>query len=201
MSDKDPKPKRGRPKTFDRDRTLDIAMTAYWEADPADVSLNALCQRAAVSKPALYREFGGEDGLMRAALDRYAETVLSDVFVVLSKNAPLEETLDALTAFASEDPKMERGCLFYKMRAGKHRLGPETRRRVEEIDAAAVHAFTAYLEGRRAAGDWAGDISAALAARFLVEQIGLALTQRAAGEDPGQIRDTLVLALAALRRP
>ncbi|MEM9757417.1 MAG: TetR/AcrR family transcriptional regulator, partial [Pseudomonadota bacterium] len=69
------KPQRGRPKTLDVDKTLDIAMGAYWRSDPADVSLNTICQMAGVSKPALYRQFGNEDGLMRAVLDRYAAQV------------------------------------------------------------------------------------------------------------------------------
>lgn len=194
------KPKRGRPRTLDPDKTLDVAMRAYWQDDPADVSINAICGLAGVSKPGLYREFGGEDGLMRAVLDRYAEEVLSDIFVILSRDAPLADTLAALIRFASEDPRMATGCVFYKMRAGKHRLGPQTLERVNAIDAGAVGAFTAYLEARRDAGDWGGTLPAASVARYLVEQIGLALTQRAAGEDPAQVRDTLTLALSAISR-
>jgi AcrR family transcriptional regulator len=193
-----PKPKRGRPKTLDADRTLDIALDAYWRADPADVSVNRICDLAAVSKPALYREFGGEDGLMLAALDRYADTVLSDIFDILDPARPLDDALAALTEFASANSKMQTGCLFYKMRAGKHRLGPRTRERVEQIDAGAVAAFTAYLGARRAAGDWNGAQPAAAMARYLVEQIGLALTQRAAGEELGQVRSTLTIALRAV---
>ncbi len=194
-----PKPKRGRPQKLDADKTLDVAMRAYWADDPADVSINTICAMAEVSKPALYRVFGGEDGLMRAVLDRYAEQVLVDIFDILARGEPLEETLEALVHFASEDPKMATGCVFYKMRAGKHRLGPMTRERVEEIDAAAVEAFTNYLEARKAGGDWRGDIAPKTAARYLVEQIGLALTQRAAGEAANQVRDTLMLALSAIR--
>ncbi len=199
MSDP-PKPKRGRPKTLDSDKTLDVAMQAYWKSDPVDVSLNAICGLANVSKPALYRQFGGEDGLMRAVLDRYAAQVLSDIFVILQRNAPLPDTLAALSHFASRDPKMQTGCVFFKMRAGKHRLGPKTLERVQEIDGAAVQAFENYLEGRRAAGEWQGGQSAAMVARYLVEQIGLALMQRAAGEAADQVHDTLSLALSAIGR-
>ena len=114
---------------------------------------------AGVSKPSLYREFGSEDGLTRAALDRYAGRVLSDVFAILQGGKDLRATLDALVDFACADPRMETGCLFYKMRAGKHRLGPETRARVEEIDAAAHAAYAAFLQSRRDAGDWPGALS------------------------------------------
>jgi len=193
------KAKRGRPSKMNAQSVLDTAMQAYWRDDPADVSINAICELAKVSKPALYREFGNEDGLMAAVLERYAEQVLSDIFDILAKNMPLPETLDALTRFASDDPKMETGCVFYKMRAGKHRLGPTTRARVQAIDTGAVDAFTAYLEARRSNGDWTNGVPAPTAARYLVEQMGLALTQRAAGEDPAQVSETLKLALAAIQ--
>lgn len=198
MSDPDPEPARGRPRKMSGDAVLDVAVTAYWRGDPADVSVNAICQMAGISKPSLYREFGSEDGLSRAALDRYAEQVLSDMFVVMHGGAGLRETLAALIDFASDDPRMETGCLFYKMRAGKHRLGASTRARVEEIDAAAQAAFAAFLQARRDAGDWPGTLPVAAGAKYLADQIGLAITQRASGEDPARIREMLTLALSVL---
>lgn len=193
------KPKRGRPSTMNAEKVLDAAMQAYWESDPADVSINMICQLAEVSKPALYREFGSEDGLMAAVLNRYTDLVLSDISKILAKDMPVQDTFEALTYFASGDPKMETGCVFYKMRAGKHRLGPKTHTLIQAVDAGAVDAFVTYLESRRAQGEWSNPMSAPLAARYLVEQIGLALTQRAAGEDKTQVRDTLVLALKAIQ--
>jgi AcrR family transcriptional regulator len=148
------------------EQVLDVAMTAYWQNDPADVSVNAICQMAGISKPSLYREFGSEDGLSRATLDRYADQVLSEMFVILNSGKGLHGTLAALIDFASDDPRMETGCLFYKMRAGKHRLGPETRARVEEIDAAGQAAYSAFLQAASDAGDWPDGLSVE-AVRFL----------------------------------
>jgi AcrR family transcriptional regulator len=201
MSDHDPKPARGRPRTMNADKVRDVAMTAYWQSDPADVSVNAICQMAGVSKPSLYRAFGSEDGLTRAVLDSYAERVLSAVFAILQGGGGLRETLDALVDFASADPRMETGCLFYKMRAGKHRLGPETRARVEEIDAAAQAAYAAFLQAARDAGDWPDGLSVEAGATYLGEQLALAITQRASGEDPARIREMLTLALSVFTRP
>ena len=199
MTKDDPKRSRGRPSTLDAEKTLRVAMQAYWTEDPSDISLNEICKRAGVSKPSLYRGFGSEDGFMRAVLDVYAAEILADAFDVLSRNASLQETLDALIQFATDDPKMETGCLFYKMRAGKHRLGPLTRERVDEIDAAAIEAYERFFHGRRDAGDWSGDLPIPVAARYLSEQIGLAFAQRAAGDDQDQIRNTLELALSVLK--
>lgn len=201
MSDADPKPARGRPRTMNAEQVLDVAMTAYWQSDPADVSVNAICQMAGISKPSLYREFGSEDGLSRPVLDRYAEQVLSEMFVILHGGMGLRETLDALIDFASDDPRMETGCLFYKMRAGKHRLGPDTRARVEEIDAAGQAAYAAFLQAARDAREWPDGLSVEAGAKYLGEQIALAITQRASGEDPARIREMLTLALSVFTRP
>jgi AcrR family transcriptional regulator len=201
MSDPDPKPARGRPKTMNAEKVLDVATDAYWHGDPADVSVNAICQMAGVSKPSVYREFGSEDGLTLAALDRYAERVLSDMFVVLQRGNGLKKTLVALVDFACTDPRMETGCLFYKMRAGKHRLGPQTRARVDEIDMAAQAAYLAFLQSCRDAGEWPDALSADAGAKYLGEQIALAITQRASGEDPARIREMLDLALSVFNRP
>ena len=192
----DDEARRGRPRTMDADRVLDIATEAYWRGDPADVSVNAICQMAGVSKPSLYRAFKNEDGLTRAALDRYAERVLSDVFAILESGRGLRGTLDALIDFACADPRMETGCLFSKMRAGKHRLGPLTRARVDEISAAALEGYARFLQTCRDSGEWSGPVSVELSAQYLGEQITLAFTQRASGMDPTDIRRMLSVALS-----
>ena len=193
---KTPRSKRGRPQTLDMEKVLNVAMNAYWKGDPADVSVNAICGMAEASKPAIYRAFGNEDGLMLAALNHYADGVLFDIFQILTPERSLKETLNALIHFSSQDPKMETGCLFYKMRAGKHRLGPQTLQRINEIDAVAVDTFTAYLEKCRASGEWESEVPSSSMARYLVEQIGLAFTQRAAGEDHAQVQQSMSIALS-----
>ncbi|MBT5864543.1 MAG: helix-turn-helix transcriptional regulator, partial [Ilumatobacter sp.] len=55
-------------------------MDAYWREGPDAVSLNEICRRAGVSKPGLYRAFGGEDKLLDAALEHYADVVLAPYF-------------------------------------------------------------------------------------------------------------------------
>ncbi|WP_281019117.1 MULTISPECIES: TetR/AcrR family transcriptional regulator [unclassified Minwuia] len=200
MSDPDQKPARGRPRKMSSDAVLDVAMNAYWDNDPVDVSVNAICQMADVSKPSIYRTFGSEDGLTSAALARYAEQVLSDVFAILQSGADMPTVLDALVDFACADPRMETGCLFNKMRAGKHRLGPDTRARVDEIGAAALAGYADFLQARRDAGEWAGPISVEAGAQYLSEQIALAFTQRGSGVDPDNIRNMLGLALSVLRQ-
>lgn len=192
---------RGRPRIMDAEKVCDVAMAAYWRHDPADVSVNAICQMAGISKPSLYRVFGNEDGLTRAVLDRYAAQVLRDLVAILQRGTGLRRTLDALVAFACADPRLETGCLFIKMRAGRHRLGPATRARVAEIDTAAQAVYAAFLRARRDAADWPGGVPVDTGAAYLGEQLALAIRQRALGENPARIREMLCLALSVFTRP
>ena len=59
---------RGRPKVLDRDRVLSVAMEQYWRHGPTKISVNDICKLSGSSKPAVYREFGSDDGLKATAL-------------------------------------------------------------------------------------------------------------------------------------
>ena len=71
---------------------------------------------------------------------------------------------------------------------------------VEELDRAAQAAYQTFLQDRRGStGDWYGAVSIDVAAKYLGEQIALALAQRASGENATTIREILSLALSVFR--
>ena len=199
MTTTEHKAPRGRPKTMSAEKVLEVAIEAYWQNDLADVSVNSICRAAQVSKPSVYREFGNEDGLTHAALESYAEQLLSDLSKILQSGQGMNETLDALIDFIITDARLEIGCLFHKMRAGKNSLGPKTHELVEELNRAAQGNFQTFFQDRRSTGDWYGAVSIDVAAKYLGEQIALALGQRASGENATTIREILSLALSVFR--
>ena len=111
----------------------------------------------------------------------------------------MNETLDALIDFIITDARLETGCLFHKMRAGKNSLGPKTHELVEELNRAAQGNFQTFFQDRRSTGDWYGAVSIDVAAKYLGEQIALALGQRASGENATTIREILSMALSVFR--
>ena len=46
-------------------------METYWKEGIENVSLNEMCRKIGESKPSVYREYGGEEGLQLAALELY----------------------------------------------------------------------------------------------------------------------------------
>jgi len=198
MPEDESKLPRGRPRTMSPEDLLQVAMKAYWHEGP-EVSVNAICQRAGVSKPSLYREFGGEDGLTLAALESYTRMVQSQLQALLSSDLSFTGKLEALITVMSEDPSCEHGCLFVKMRAARLDLGPKTQAKVAEIEAATVEIYTRFFRDSRKKGEWPGSITPKFAAQYLHAQIGLAMSQRAFGTEPAVVRKIMECALSVLR--
>lgn len=192
--------RRGRPITRNREHVLETAMNAYWQDDLAATSVNAICALANVSKPSLYRDFGSEDGLTVAVLERYASQVLVQLGDLLMSHASFATKLDALIKIASEDPQMETGCLFIKMRAGRSRFGVQTQAKLAEIEMQALNLYVHFFKDSHERGEWSASIPAELAATYLLEQFGLAVTQRAAGRSKESVRELLTLSLSALKQ-
>jgi AcrR family transcriptional regulator len=194
---------RGRPKTLDRARTLDVAIDSYWRESVDSVSVNEICRRAKVSKPGLYREFGDEDHLMDAVLTRYSETVLGPVLAKLSDDRPFRETLDSLIDFAtrSETPEVPSGCLFAKMRTFRSGLGRVTGEHVDRLCEEVVGAYSEWLDRRAALGEIELPAPAEITAAYIDAQLTNMVTRISAGEDPDIVRAHARLAFAVLTDP
>lgn len=63
----------GRPRTFDRDAVLAMAMRAFWEHGYEGVSVAQLCGRAGIAPPSLYAAFGDKNALFEEACALYTE--------------------------------------------------------------------------------------------------------------------------------
>lgn len=191
---------RGRPKTLNRQKTLDIAMEAYWQDGLGVVSLNEICRRAAVSKPGLYREFGGEDGLMQAVLEHYQQQVLEKMLQILDTESPLQETLAALVALVTQVDNSEapKGCLLIKMRDARLHLGEATQQQIEKTHQYQLAAFTQWLECLAQCGEFKSPMPPDFAATYIVAQLSQALAQIALGEDSKTVKAILTTAFSVL---
>jgi AcrR family transcriptional regulator len=76
---------RGRPRTFNIDDALDMAVGVFWKQGFLNASLSELTAAMGVNKPSLYAAFGDKEALYLRALERY----------VSKRLAHLAEALDA----------------------------------------------------------------------------------------------------------
>ena len=191
---------RGRPKTFDRDHTLDVAVDGYWREGVDSLSLNEICRRAEISKPGLYREFGGEDQFLDAVLTRYHEIVLGPRMAMYGEERPFRETLESIIQFATREQADDTpvGCLFAKMKAARGHLGAVTGAHVDELREQLIAAYSAWLERSVQRGEITLPASLETTASYVDTQMTLMLDRIAAGEDPETVRAHAHLAFSIL---
>lgn len=79
-----------------RDDVLDAARSMAAERGWDSVSLSQVAERAEVSRPSVYKEFGSRGGLSRALVQREAERFLGGVAAALQR--PAATASDALSA-------------------------------------------------------------------------------------------------------
>jgi len=87
--------KKGRPKTFNKEQANKIAMDTYWEEGLENVSLNAICRKIGESKPSVYREYGGEQGLQFAAFKLYYKKRVEPIGQILLGPEGFVKNLDS----------------------------------------------------------------------------------------------------------
>ena len=103
----------GRPREFDVDKALDLALQVFWRKGYEGASMADLTETMGITKPSLYSAFGNKEELFRKALDRYVDGPGGYVQVALGKptaRAVLEHLLYG-AADAVTDPDHPPGCL------------------------------------------------------------------------------------------
>lgn len=189
----------GRPKNIDRAQVVKVAMESWWRAGTDALSFNEVVRQAGASKPAVYREFGSEDGLMEAALEYYAENYLSRLLGITERDGPFAEVLDSMIeAITGPTGDLPRGCLLAKMRVLSSNLGPSTRGKVDALRNDSRATYLRWVERARAAGEIRTDVPPETAAAFLDNQITALLLQTALGEDAETLRAQSKLTFAGL---
>ncbi len=190
---------RGRPRTFNRERTIALAMDSYWKEGVQALSLNEVCRRANVSKPALYREFDDEDGLMAAVLVSYRELLLVPFLDALELELPFADVMEMLIVAMTSDRGAPTGCLFTEMRLARSHLGPVTEARLASIELERRRAMEACYQRALQRGEVDPVTSPELASRYLDTQFTALLIQMGMGEPPETVQAQTRMALRVLR--
>ena len=182
-------------------------MQAYWREDVDSISLNEICRRAEVSKPGLYREFGNEDGLMKAVLGAYRQQVLAPVYAMIAADAPFRETLDSLVSIVTrsgdglildDGQEAPSGCLLVKMRESYRHLGEATRAEIDQAKEEALTVYADWVTRARANGEFTGAMSSRFAAIYIDAQLSNALSLLARGEPNDEVKKILTVAFSML---
>ncbi len=146
---------RGPDKQFDPEIALDKAMQLFWAKGYAATGLNELLQTMEIGRKSLYDTFGNKRALYIKALDRYSQTIVSDIYRRL--NDPGRPALENVRAVmrdiaAINSEPMSPGCLLgvsmAQFRTDDAEMAGVLRKHMQGVERAYFEAFAkAQAEG------------------------------------------------------
>jgi AcrR family transcriptional regulator len=105
---------RGRPRQFDREAALDIAMRLFWSRGFETTSIQDLSSAIGINTPSLYAAFGDKKRLFREAVGRYCAGVGGFAVPAMSGRKTARAAIESLLLSAAEaytNDTLTRGCM------------------------------------------------------------------------------------------
>lgn len=105
---------RGRPRSFDRDEALRLAMQVFWSKGYEGTTMADLTAAIGVKAPSLYAAFGDKNALFREAVDYYSTTTAVGPMNALRQGLGVREDLQNMlqaSVALYADPVNGRGCM------------------------------------------------------------------------------------------
>lgn len=199
----DPSRPVGRPRGFDRDAALDIALGLFWQRGYEGVSFADLTEAIGVAAPSLYAAFGDKRSLFRAAVARYEAREGGAMALALSGEgtvAAIGRMFDqAAAAYTRRSANSGQGCMVLTALLGCSEELQDLAGLVRERREASDAAIRTRLERGIAEGDLAASTDVVSLARFLSAVLrGMAIQARD-GATENDLREVARVALQALR--
>lgn len=187
----------GRPREFDVDRALDMALRLFWQHGYEGTSIAMLAEAVGVKVPSLYMAFGNKESLFWKALKvygNYSEKVFLDAF---EKRTPREITaaiLEGAIELVAGGTTPE-GCLMIQGALATSPAGDRVRLEIAALRRQTELALAERLqEAARSEPLPPGMNAALLAALIMTVDAGLAV-QAKSGITSAALRDVVELAM------
>jgi AcrR family transcriptional regulator len=173
---------RGRPRSFDRDQALRVAMELFWERGYEATSVGDLTGAMGINKPSLYAAFGCKEQLFREALALYGRAEGGDVARAREQEPTARAAVEAilrLNARAYTRKDKPPGCMIVLASMLGAPENEKVRRMLCENRQAAQADLCRRIERGMAEGDVpAGADAAGIAAFYTTVLQGLSVQAR-----------------------
>jgi AcrR family transcriptional regulator len=190
---------KGRPRTFDVDQALEVALKVFWRKGYQGTSLDDLTTAMGINRPSLYCAFGNKEQLFRKALDRYAE-VTGALYREAVAEPAARAVADRLLRGVADllgDPRNPRGCLAVQGALSCGEAAEPIRRELNARRAATEGIIRERFERAKAEGDLPADADPADLARYLATVAQGMAVQAAGGASRDELQRVAEMALRA----
>ncbi|VAW01972.1 Transcriptional regulator, IclR family [hydrothermal vent metagenome] len=87
---------RGRPRSFNKEKTLEQALGLFWKCGYLGTSYSDLCAETGLTKPSLYAAYGNKEETFLAALDLYVSLYVQPGIEALESEPDVREAIRKL---------------------------------------------------------------------------------------------------------
>lgn len=108
-------PARGRPRAFDIDSALKIAMKIFWEKGYAQTTMTDICQAIGIKPTSFYHAFGSKEELFLKTLNYYNEIYWNSISDNFMSESDIREAVKKLFRSAVQvymRPGLPKGCFI-----------------------------------------------------------------------------------------
>jgi TetR/AcrR family transcriptional regulator, copper-responsive repressor len=197
-----PQPRRsaGRPRAFDREKAVEVALDLFWLHGYEGTSTSQLTAAMGISPPSLYAAFGSKDGLYREAVALYLARHGGFMAEPLAADCPAREAVSRMLQGAARqfrEAGHAPGCL---VSSAEIQGSPENATVVAEAAAmrmAAQRAIHARLKAASRDGELPADTDTAALAAFYAMVVQGMSTQARDGASAAMLRREAELAMRA----
>ena len=190
----------GRPRQFDPDEVLGVAMHLFWVKGYEATSLHDLLAETGLARQSLYNGFGDKHALFLAALRRYHEQSDEAMRACLGGERPIREALRAfmMGVAGRTGTRKRRGCLMVNSTVELAFHDRETARLVGAQHRLMEKVLHDALTQAQRRGELSPEKEPRALARFLVAFLDGLNVATKANADPATLNDMVKVALQAL---
>jgi len=193
---------RGRPRKASKSQIVENAMALYWHDGLSTRSLNELCRQLDLSKPGLYREFGGEDGLIAECLSLYGQTVRDAFGGIINDGKPfqvqVDNFIDKIFALHKQFPQ---GCLLMQATREQRDLGQASLRAMQSESSDLFQMILLWVQKAKRQGAIASNVTAKVASSLILAQVHCVHSGLVGGLTKDLVRELSDLSLQSILRP
>jgi TetR/AcrR family transcriptional repressor of nem operon len=190
-----------RPREFDPDQALQVAIDVFWEKGYFDASVDEVVRRSGVAKYGIYGTFGTKEELFEKALKQYSKDRVSGFqAILLQDDAALPELRTFFDTVAEMAASQEdrRGCLLCNTAMVANSISPEIQAIVQKWLAGLNRAFRKCLKGAVNKKQLDESMDSESIAGYLTNTFRTVLMLARSGESRHSIRQHVSVALRIL---
>ncbi len=190
-----------RPREFDREEVLRLAIQVFWEKGFGGASTDDLVRAMGIGRQSLYDTFGDKRSLFLQALAVYSADGVAAVVKKLRAGPNALRAIERVLLDMAEERGKTRifGCMGVNAICELAQTDPEVRSVIATSAMVLESALADVIEEGAASGELRSGIDARAAARFIAATLSGLKVQAKAGASTETLREIAAFACASLR--